>query len=106
MHRDHVPAVPAGFTLLGSTPVAYNQGMVLYASEEGRHGLTDIRILTVQGHPEFTKPIVNAIVEARSKSGVIGESTVEDYRKREDWRNDGVSVIGKVFWKILGVDSG
>ncbi|KAG9219991.1 hypothetical protein CCMSSC00406_0006904 [Pleurotus cornucopiae] len=106
MHRDHVPAVPAGFTLLGSTPVAHNQGMVQYASEEGRHGLTDIRILTVQGHPEFTKPIVNAIVEARSKSGVIGESTVEDYRKREDWRNDGVSVIGKVFWKILGVDSG
>ncbi|KAF4566302.1 hypothetical protein EYR36_011720 [Pleurotus pulmonarius] len=105
MHRDHVPAVPPGFTLLGSTPVAYNQGMVQYASDQGSHGLADIRIITVQGHPEFTKPIVDAIVEARSKNGVIGESMVEDYRKREDWRNDGVSVIGKAFWKILGVDS-
>ena len=28
MHRDHVPAVPPSFHLLGSTAISANQGMV------------------------------------------------------------------------------
>ncbi|KAL0958822.1 hypothetical protein HGRIS_014141 [Hohenbuehelia grisea] len=114
MHRDHVPAVPPSLELLGSSPVAYNQGMVRYASadstgsqadSQSSRPLTDIQILTVQGHPEFTKPIVSAIVALRSSSGIFDKALADDVARRSDFRNDGVPVIGKVMWRILGIDA-
>jgi hypothetical protein len=66
--------------------------------------LTDIQILTVQGHPEFTKSIVEKIVNIRTQSGVISSELAEDTKRRSVWRNDGVSVIAAAFWKVLGFD--
>ncbi|KIK01199.1 hypothetical protein K443DRAFT_99142 [Laccaria amethystina LaAM-08-1] len=94
MHRDHVPAVPPTFYLLGSTPLSMNQGMAT---------LKDIHIFTVQGHPEFTQPIVDGLVEQRASSGVIDAEAAADAKRRQFWQNDGVPVVGKAIWGILGV---
>lgn len=108
MHRDHVPSVPPEFHLLGSTPVCFNQGMVRFhntAMSPTSFSLTDIHILTVQGHPEFTKSISSKVIEARSASGILSTETAEDARRREDWRNDGVTIVGRVIWGVLDVRS-
>ncbi|CCM04362.1 uncharacterized protein FIBRA_06534 [Fibroporia radiculosa] len=104
MHRDHVPAVPPSFELLGSTPISLNQGMVRFYEGRGAGtpGVEDVHILTVQGHPEFTEHIVDTIVRARESTGVISKDVAEDSRRRGSWRNDGVSIIGKVIWGVLG----
>ncbi|TBU42082.1 class I glutamine amidotransferase-like protein [Dichomitus squalens] len=103
MHRDHVPAVPPSFYLLGSTLISPNQGMVkLYPGGSPESvSPADVHIFTVQGHPEFTQFIVDEIVKARSSTGVIGKDVVEDVQRRRDLRNDGVEVVGKTLWDIL-----
>jgi GMP synthase-like glutamine amidotransferase len=106
MHRDHVPSVPPEFHLLGSTPVSFNQGMARFhntAMSSTSFSLTDIHILTVQGHPEFTKSISSAIIEARSASGILSTETVEDARRRADRGDDGVALVGRVIWGVLDV---
>ncbi|KAI0067118.1 class I glutamine amidotransferase-like protein [Artomyces pyxidatus] len=102
MHRDHVPDVPPSFHLLGSTPIAPVQGMVRFAdAAEPAEALPPIHILTLQGHPEFTASIVKELVDIRSASGIIDATTAESARSRADWRNDGVSVMGKAIWTVL-----
>lgn len=106
MHQDHVPCVPGDLKLLGSTSVSMNQGMVRF--KPGHSGklesLTDIQIITVQGHPEFTKDIVRKVIDVRADSGIITRELADDAKRRNVWRNDGVHVIADVFWKILGVE--
>jgi hypothetical protein len=111
MHRDHVPAVPPGFHLLGSTPIDHVQGMVkLFPSSTRDKSTTadsikrtDIHILTVQGHPEFTVPISEALITARLSTGILDAPTAEDARGRASWRNDGPGVVGKTVFAMLGV---
>ncbi|OCH88016.1 class I glutamine amidotransferase-like protein [Obba rivulosa] len=107
MHRDHVPEVPSSYHLLGSTTVAPNQGMVEFYSgtDPSKASPKDVHVLTLQGHPEFTRRISEVIVDARASTGVLGKDVVEDFQRRADWRNDGVSVIGKMIWNVIGVDS-
>ena len=104
MHRDHVPAVLAGFELLGSTDICNNQGMVRYTHDaSGRLAkLSDIRTLTVQGHPEFTKSIVSKVVGIRTDKGIFTPEFARDAIRRNELRNDGVEVIARAIWKILG----
>ncbi|KAI0686455.1 class I glutamine amidotransferase-like protein [Cytidiella melzeri] len=105
MHRDHIPNVPAFCHLLGSTSVCKNQGFIRYApnAPASEHALTDIQIFTVQGHPEFTERIVSVVVDARAETGVVDSEMAADARRRANWQNDGVGVIAKAIWKILGV---
>ncbi|TEB29686.1 class I glutamine amidotransferase-like protein [Coprinellus micaceus] len=108
MHRDHVPSegTPSGFELLGSTELSPNQGMVRFlpSSPDNTHGLfASIQIITTQGHPEFTEPIVTSLVETRSESGVIDVEAARDCERRRFWRNDGVDVIGRAVWGVLGI---
>ncbi|KAI0674266.1 class I glutamine amidotransferase-like protein [Trametes maxima] len=101
MHRDHVPAVPPTFHLLGSTSVAPNQGMVqLYpgVSPEAASP-ADVHIFTVQGHPEFNAQISGEIVKARR--ALFDQATADDYARRVGWRNDGPGVVGKTLWEIV-----
>ena len=104
MHKDHVPAVLPGFDLLGSTDVCNNQGMVRYISDVPARleKLSDIRILTVQGHPEFTKSIVVKVVGIRTDKGIFTPEFARDAIRRNELRNDGVEVIARAIWKILG----
>lgn len=103
MHRDHVPACPPSFHLLGSSPVAPNQGMVQLYPGASPDALSpaDVHIFTVQGHPEFVSSITEEIVKARHATGILSKEIVEDYQRRADWRNDGVDVVGKKLWEIL-----
>jgi len=101
MHRDHVPSVPQGFENLGSTDVSVVQGLVKFNTPTDRT-VDKLHIFTVQGHPEFTEPIVSKVVDARSKSGAMDAATTEDAIRRKDWRNDGY-VVASVIWKMLGV---
>jgi GMP synthase-like glutamine amidotransferase len=103
MHRDHVPSVPAPFHLLGSTAVAPNQGMVLLrdGASPDAPAPTDIRVLTVQGHPEFTAGISDLLVDARAATGVLSGEIAEDaHRRNAGLRNDGVD-FGRLMWKVL-----
>ncbi|KAI0371915.1 class I glutamine amidotransferase-like protein [Pilatotrama ljubarskyi] len=103
MHRDHVPAIPPSFHLLGSTSVAPNQGMVQLYPDASPDSVTpaDVHIFTVQGHPEFHKSITEEIVKARHSTGVLDKNIVDDYTRRADWRNDGPNVVGRTLWEIL-----
>jgi len=105
MHQDHVPAVPPTFHLLGSTAVSHNQGTVRFmpGTEPDRQDLENVHIITVQGHPEFVEGIVSGIVEVRAKAGIISPEVAADAERRKNWRNDGVPVLGKAIWGVLGV---
>lgn len=104
MHRDHVPTVLPGFELLGSTDDYHNHGMVRYIPDaSGKLAkLSDIQIITVQGHPEFTKSIVAKVVGFRADKGILTPDIAQDAIKRNELRNDGVEVIARTVWKILG----
>jgi len=104
MHRDHVPTVLPGFELLGSTDVCHNQGMIRYIPDASGSlaKLSDIQIFTVQGHPEFTKSIVSKVVGIRADKGIFTPEFAQDAIKRNELRNDGVEVIARTVWKILG----
>jgi len=107
MHRDHVPVVPPSFHLLASTAISNNQGMVRFnnnaTDDPLRCSLADVHIFTLQGHPEFTEPIVSALVEQRHASGVIDAEAAAEAERRRFWKNDGVDVCGKAIWSVLGV---
>ncbi|KAF8631452.1 hypothetical protein AX15_002390 [Amanita polypyramis BW_CC] len=109
MHQDHVPSVPTNFHLLGSTPVSVNQGMVRFYKDKeppstNDINFDDIHILTLQGHPEYTEPIVSGVVKQRSAEGIINKVTAEDaLGRRRFWPNDGVGIIGHAIWNTLGV---
>lgn len=96
MHRDHVPTLPASVELLASSSVAPVQGMV------SRYPSGDIHILTVQGHPEFSPDIVHKIIDAREASGVLNAETVKEARVKASKRDDGIGLIGKAVWQVLG----
>ncbi|KAH7926613.1 class I glutamine amidotransferase-like protein [Leucogyrophana mollusca] len=108
VHRDHVPSVPAGLHGLGSTPETPNQGMVKfrasYAYDPSQPPtLTDIHVLTLQGHPEFTAPIIKTIADVRKRAGVFGADVADEGRRCGGLPHDGVGVIGRVIWGVLGV---
>jgi GMP synthase-like glutamine amidotransferase len=103
MHRDHVPVVPSDFELLGSTSTSMNQGMVKFKAGSSSQlvSLSDIQILTVQGHPEYTKSIVQKMTGTRASQGIIPLELAEDVKLRSEWQNDGVTILGKTVWEVL-----
>jgi len=62
-----------------------------------------IQVFSVQGHPEFTQRIVEAVVEARGPTGtgLMSAEVAAESKERASWRNDGDTVIGKVVWDVL-----
>ncbi|KAK4048114.1 hypothetical protein OIV83_004984 [Microbotryomycetes sp. JL201] len=100
MHRDHVPTLPPGFELLGSTKDCDIHGMVRY-NGAGK-SLDDIDIITLQGHPEFTADIVNKIIDAREQGQVISAQVAAQSREFAAERDEGVE-IGRLFLKMLHV---
>ncbi|EKM77659.1 hypothetical protein AGABI1DRAFT_86579 [Agaricus bisporus var. burnettii JB137-S8] len=134
MHRDHVPldsiseSLSSGEVhLLGSTDLSGCQGLVKFSSsatkpeEEGSLHPKDIQIITLQGHPEFTEPILTGIVRQRSASGAVPPDIVADYfggkgdtgdgapldfnDTGKRWKKtNGVDVVGRVIWRMLGVE--
>ncbi|KAF8331312.1 class I glutamine amidotransferase-like protein [Cantharellus anzutake] len=103
MHRDHVPSLPPNFLLLGSTPKCDVQGMLLPYESRDVNNFEDVHILCVQGHPEFVSDMVQKIIDAREKSGVLDAPTVREARHRATQEDDGVGAITRAIWKTLGI---
>jgi hypothetical protein len=82
-----------------------NQGMVKFydsgaPTPEPDRSTSQIHVLTVQGHPEFTTGIVKEIIKVRRAGGAMDRDTAESGLVRADERNDGHS-IGGVIWEVL-----
>ncbi|OCL10547.1 class I glutamine amidotransferase-like protein [Glonium stellatum] len=89
MHRDIVYEHPKGVEELGSSPRCSVQGM--YAKG---------RLITVQGHPEFTEQIVAELLEARHTQGIFNDELYEDGMARVGKHHDGV-VVSSAFLRFL-----
>ncbi|KAK4169680.1 putative glutamine amidotransferase [Cladorrhinum sp. PSN259] len=77
MHRDQVYSVPAGATLLASTPKCPNHGFLVPG-----------RVITIQGHPEFTQEIMREILELRHGSGLFPDDLFASGMARNDSSGD------------------
>ncbi|KAG1852852.1 class I glutamine amidotransferase-like protein [Suillus subalutaceus] len=109
MNRDHVPTTPPSFHIIVSSDHSRNHGMVRFSQSESsgdapplNFRLTDIHILTSQGHPEFTESIMRMLLSARRE--LLGTEVVDDGQSRAGNQNDGVAVVGKAMWGIMGVE--
>ncbi|KAL8714488.1 MAG: hypothetical protein Q9225_006564 [Loekoesia sp. 1 TL-2023] len=89
MHKDIVFDYPSGVQPLGSTSRCKVQGMFIPG-----------RVLTVQGHPEFTQEILVEILEVRHEQGVFSDEIYEDAMARVGRKHDGV-MVGKRFVEFM-----
>ncbi|KAK4979489.1 hypothetical protein LTR66_003537 [Elasticomyces elasticus] len=89
MHRDIVYAYPPHVDQLAHSPLCAVQGMHLQN-----------RLLTVQGHPEFTRDIVTEILASRRDQGIFDEAMYQDGMRRVGDRHDGV-VVAVAFLRFL-----
>jgi GMP synthase-like glutamine amidotransferase len=58
------------------------------------------RVMTVQGHPEFTEEIMRELLDAAHASGLLDKDTFEDSIKRVGKYQDGV-VVAQAFLRFL-----
>ncbi|TEY79608.1 hypothetical protein BOTCAL_0043g00120 [Botryotinia calthae] len=92
MHKDIVCEYPKEVEQLAYTEKCATQGMYIKG-----------RLITVQGHPEFTEEIVREILETRHASGVFDNETYEDAVGRVNKDHDGVKVA-QAFLKFIMED--
>ncbi|GAA5824820.1 hypothetical protein JCM11251_005357 [Rhodosporidiobolus azoricus] len=96
MHRDHVPEVPDNFELLASTEDCKVHGLVRFVDPKKPFSLENIRILTLQGHPEFNSTIVNTVIDYREEQGVISKEEGDKHRERAGMHDDGDYVARRI----------
>ncbi len=89
MHRDQVFGLPEGAELLASTPACPNHGFLIPG-----------RVITVQGHPEFTADIMREILDLRHGTGLFSDDLYQAAVARNGDHHDGV-LIAQVFLKFL-----
>jgi hypothetical protein len=61
----------------------------------------ETHILTVQGHPEFTGPIVEKVIDVRAERGVIDAERAAKAREDAYKRHDGLGIIAQAIWKVM-----
>ena len=89
MHKDLVYHYPQGVEHLGSSGPCKVQGMYIPK-----------RVITVQGHPEFTEEIVAEVLEKRRKQGIFGDDIYKEAMARVGKPHDGV-LVAQTFLKFL-----
>lgn len=89
MHRDVIASLPPDTQLLGSTPHTSIQGMYVPA-----------RLISVLGHPEFTKDLMSELLHTRRHQNLFDEDEFQDAMSRVGNRLDGV-VVAKAFLRFL-----
>jgi hypothetical protein len=67
---------------------------------------SNVHILTVQGHPEFTASIVDKIVDVRVGRGLFDQAVAEKARLDAAQLHDGTGRIGTAIWKVLASEQG
>ena len=83
MHKDIVYDCPPGVELLGESASCRVQG--LYVPK---------RVVTVQGHPEFTEEIVRELLTTRLEQAIFDAEVYGDAVRRVGDEHDGVLVAG------------
>ncbi|WBW71709.1 class I glutamine amidotransferase family protein, conserved protein [Schizosaccharomyces osmophilus] len=71
MHQDIVREIPNGFELLASTKTCSNQAF-----------LKGQQVLSFQGHPEFSKDVVQAMASTRFDNGLFTKEQFSDAENR------------------------
>ena len=89
MHKDLVYYYPQGVEELAWSDNCKVQGMYIPK-----------RVITVQGHPEFTEPIVRELLETRREQNIFDEDTYQDALARVMKPQDGV-LVGEAFLRFL-----
>ncbi|KAI1825936.1 putative class I glutamine amidotransferase [Xylaria intraflava] len=89
MHRDIVFSFPPGVIQLARTDVCANQAMYIPG-----------RMISVQGHPEFTEDMVREILETRKYGGILSDDIYQDGINRVANQQDGVAVA-QAFLRFL-----
>jgi GMP synthase-like glutamine amidotransferase len=89
MHKDIVFEYPEDFEKLGGSPRCLVQGMY----KKGK-------LISVQGHPEFTEGIVTYLVKMRAEQGIFQDEQARDALERVGKPHDGI-VIAKAFLRFL-----
>lgn len=89
MHRDQALGVPAGAELLASTEKCPNHGFLIAG-----------RVITVQGHPEFTDDIMQEILITRHVTGLFTDEVFQSGMDRRADEHDGV-MMARVFLRFL-----
>lgn len=89
MHKDIVFEYPKGVENL-----AYTSKCDVHAMYVPR------RLITIQGHPEFTGDIMREILTTRHKLGVFDKETYDEMMGRVDKYQDGV-VVSQAFLRFL-----
>jgi len=92
MHKDIVYEYPKEVEQLAYTDKCATQGMYIKG-----------KLITVQGHPEFTEEIVKELLEARHASGVFDYETFKDGMGRVNKNHDGV-IVAQAFLKFIMED--
>ncbi|EAQ86382.1 hypothetical protein CHGG_07635 [Chaetomium globosum CBS 148.51] len=88
-HRDAVLELPRGVALLGRTEQCPIQSMYVRG-----------RLITVQGHPEYSRFIMSEMLRARHVAGAIADGPYEDAMKRVGDPHDGLA-MARVFLRFL-----
>ena len=89
MHRDAVFSYPAHAIPLAETAVCAVQGFLIPG-----------RVITVQGHPEFTEEIVREILEMRHGVGILTDEIYKSGMDRVANEHDGVD-IARAFLRFM-----
>lgn len=89
MHRDIVKDYPKEVIPLASSPRCSVQGMYIPR-----------RLITLQGHPEFTEEIVSEILTTRNKLRVFSDEECQEALSRVKNKHDGL-VVGAAFLRFL-----
>jgi GMP synthase-like glutamine amidotransferase len=89
MHRDVVYSYPPGVENLAYTSKCTVQSMYIPK-----------RLITVQGHPEFTGPIMKEILTMRHTAGIFDIDVFGEALGRANGTHDGV-VVATAFLKFL-----
>ena len=89
MHKDLVYSYPAGVEELGSSDKCKVQGMYIPK-----------KLITVQGHPEFTEEIEEELIRTRHEQLIFDQKLYEDAMARVGQEQDGV-LVAQGFLKFL-----
>jgi GMP synthase (glutamine-hydrolysing) len=89
MHRDEVSSYPKGAVPLAENDVCPVQGMLIPG-----------KVITVQGHPEFTEGIVRELLETRHYAGIFPDEVYKSGIARVADDHDGVA-IAQAFLRFL-----
>lgn len=89
MHKDLVYYYPEGVEELGSSGPCKVQGMYIPK-----------KVITVQGHPEFTEEIVAELLANRRRLGIFSDEIYEEAMTRVGKPQDGV-LVAQAFLKFL-----